>query len=596
MLRLVTPPEAIATHGYDPYAAAETGWFGSGLVRAIKKGVKTTVHAVKSVSRIPAVRAALSSAETALKDSGPWGMAANAAIQAMGAGLSGKNLEEIAWSAAEGAAPTGIDRALSVAHNLRRGGNVVSAALGAARGSFVAASPALAGFDLAARTLATSASKANLGAARRALGSEDARRAFDTAVGVVSRAAPAATRMPMSSSAANRRAASLAHTVAVRRGGRGLSVADPLSAMRASSAPRVPFAATNHVTALVHAAVANNPSLAAQSPGAVASALGLPTQSTALALRTAPRVLPFRALSSGASAFVRRFAPYAPGAALTGDTAGLVDNGAVYVVESGDYLTKIAQKLIGDANRYRELMTANPSYPRSADGSNFKNVWTGMRLKLPASWVKPALIPAITPAPTAAAAAPAAATVLQAKATLAAWGATDGAGRAGLADYGTQPSDLSTDWGARDKLMLASFSTWANSSRGTSLTTDGALTSSHADALRAWAEAKAAGVVPQLTPAPAPAPAPAPTPTLAPAASTLPSSGSFPDLTPAQLQLPPLSLPALPAPAATSTPAMLPAPADHPALPPLSVKAKTAAKKKDDGLIIPVGLALAFLV
>jgi hypothetical protein len=178
-------PELIALHGFDPYADTGSLWGSIKSVgKSIGKAAKGAVHAIKTVSKIPIVARALQAAETGLKNSGPWGMAANAALQAMGAGLQGKSLEEVAWAAAEGGTPTGIDRAISAAHAIRRGDNVIAVALSETQKQFIPGSAASMGFDVAHRILkGQSVSKAALGTARRALPSEEARRAFDTAVG-----------------------------------------------------------------------------------------------------------------------------------------------------------------------------------------------------------------------------------------------------------------------------------------------------------------------------------------------------------------------------------------------------------------------------
>jgi LysM repeat protein len=276
-----------------------------------------------------------------------------------------------------------------------------------------------------------------------------------------------------------------------------------------------------------------------------------------------------------------------------GDTGALSADGTTYTVESGDGLWKIAQKLVGDGNRYRELFAVNTQYPRTADGSNFKNVWVGMVLKLPASWVKSTSVSA--PAASAPVTAQSAAAILQAKATLAAWGATDGRGASGLTDYGAQPTDLSSDWSARDKLMAASFENQQNG-KGSALPTDGGASGALFDALRDWAEAKAASVVPVVNaapvatvPAPAPstqtsiglppmtitAPAPVPAPVSAPVA--LPSIGSFP-------ALPPVTAPTPSAPAVVTTPPGVP-------------KMVKPAPKKDGGgdLFVPVAIGLGVI-
>lgn len=68
------------------------------------------------------------------------------------------------------------------------------------------------------------------------------------------------------------------------------------------------------------------------------------------------------------------------------DAAGL--EGVIYVVESGDYGSKIAQKLIGDPNRWRELKASNPKVAARPDPKGYGMViYPGDRLELPSSWV-----------------------------------------------------------------------------------------------------------------------------------------------------------------------------------------------------------------
>jgi nucleoid-associated protein YgaU len=62
--------------------------------------------------------------------------------------------------------------------------------------------------------------------------------------------------------------------------------------------------------------------------------------------------------------------------------------GLVYVVESNDFGTKIAEKLIGDGSRWRELKAANPAVARRPDPRGYGMViYPGDRLELPTSWV-----------------------------------------------------------------------------------------------------------------------------------------------------------------------------------------------------------------
>lgn len=74
------------------------------------------------------------------------------------------------------------------------------------------------------------------------------------------------------------------------------------------------------------------------------------------------------------------------------DAQGLEPNGDKYVVENGDYASKIATKLVNAPSRWKELVAANPGKKRAADG-NFATLYAGERLDVPASWQKPAAAP-----------------------------------------------------------------------------------------------------------------------------------------------------------------------------------------------------------
>lgn len=54
------------------------------------------------------------------------------------------------------------------------------------------------------------------------------------------------------------------------------------------------------------------------------------------------------------------------------------DNTAIYVVESGDTLIRIARKILGDGERWREVFELNQDKLKSAD-----HVEVGMKLKVP---------------------------------------------------------------------------------------------------------------------------------------------------------------------------------------------------------------------
>jgi nucleoid-associated protein YgaU len=68
--------------------------------------------------------------------------------------------------------------------------------------------------------------------------------------------------------------------------------------------------------------------------------------------------------------------------------------GGTYVVKSGDFPIKIAQKLTGDGNRWKELIAANPSKKVAPNGT-FAQLMPGEILNLPASWSKPVTVAGI---------------------------------------------------------------------------------------------------------------------------------------------------------------------------------------------------------
>jgi nucleoid-associated protein YgaU len=68
-----------------------------------------------------------------------------------------------------------------------------------------------------------------------------------------------------------------------------------------------------------------------------------------------------------------------------GPTPIPVPTSGTYTVQAGDFPIKIAQKIVHDASRWKELVAANPNKKRAPDG-NFATLLPGEVLKLPASW------------------------------------------------------------------------------------------------------------------------------------------------------------------------------------------------------------------
>lgn len=535
-----------AQPGYDPYAGhSDTGWFGSSLVKSVSKaassvgkavasGVNSAGGAVVKVASAPVKLASkagiagkigsalltpgiylgqqgarslqstannvvntvrhpnwknlAATAQQALKNGGgPLGMVGAGAIAAMAAGLQGKNIEGIAWAAAEGATPEGISHAISVAEKIRHGGSIIDAALKEAQSSFLPGTAEMLGFNSAIAALKNQASLSGLGEVRRALQSEGSRRAFDAAIGTVSKA--------VKTGALTQRAAGIVN-ISLSRPKAVLSVLQPNLDAAIKSLTR-------------------NPGLMSVDPLVLANRLST-NQATirdAIARVSQKSVLPWRSMSPRAVSFIRRFNPHAPITALRHahtDTAGLDQTGMRYIVEKGDGPWAIAQKLTGNGNRWVELKDVNKDKKPTVD----KNVWVGEVLNLPLSWQKPVAasappkvalpsvpLPTIAPIPTPSnpSVLPTVSilpSVIQAKSILVAWAKTDGINQAGVSDYGGNIADLSTTMGPRDTLELASFQVWDNKTLNGGLPTTGALDAKTLAALQAWAEARATAAIP----------------------------------------------------------------------------------------------------
>jgi hypothetical protein len=203
-------------------------------------------------------------------------------------------------------------------------------------------------------------------------------------------------------------------------------------------------------------------------------------------------------------------------------------------VIDGDNPSKIALKLTGQANRWPQLIAANPSKPKDPKTGNFKTLWAGELLIVPILW---RTTTTTTPAATTTAASSSA--MLQARAILIAWAATDGVREAGIDGYGDASEDSAATWGARDRLMCKSFCNWRNRNKHTSLPTSGDLTDAVVIQLQAWAKeyaaAEAASHAPTVSTTPAvtvptviptvtlPTVVPSVVPTVAPPVVTLPT-------------------------------------------------------------------------
>jgi hypothetical protein len=472
-----------------------------------------------------------------------------------------------------GATKGAIQKAVGAAQAIKNGSPALGKALNAAVSNFRNGSPEHLGFKTAVQVLKeTSGNKVAMGVARRALPTESARKAFDVAVGTVSRTVSA------NPGALARRA--------------GSAFVPQMAKAKGVISPYQPN--------LKHAieTLKRNPAMASQHPMVLAKQFGTSQQVALEALKKVggQRLLPWRSMSPRAAGFVQKWArvPMSFLSHGTSDTAGLDETGTKYIVEKGDSPFKIALKLTGNGNRWTELKALNADKKPPIT----QNIWTGEVLNIPASWQKPVVQAAPSPVAVSSQPAPTRPTtvstptptisvapgILQAKATLVAWGKTDGANQAGVTDYGSTAADLSTSFGPRDKLQLMSFQTWSNKTGHAPLVVDGILGPKSLAALQSWAEKRAAQAVPAAVAA-------APTVTTLPEVviEAKPPSAEAPIpvavVMPAPVvstPTPVVTVPALPAVASTpapvvATPAPVAASAPAPATPPVTATPQAPA-------------------
>lgn len=385
-----------------------------------------------------------------------------------------------------GSSQAGIQKAIGAAQAIKNGSPVLKSALSSAVQHFVPNSPEHLGFNTAVSVLKqTAGNKAALGVARRALPSESARHAFDSAIGVIS------------------------HTVS----GNPAALAKRAGSMFTPMMGKAKGIISPYQPNLKNAidSLTRNPTLTTQHPLVLANKFGTTQQTVLQALKHVggQRLLPWRSLSPTASAFIQKWHSMAPMGALghgSNNTAGLDETGTKYIVVKGDSPFSIAQKLVSNGNRWPELKAVNGDKKPGID----KNVWSGEVLNLPPSWQKPtvtaspgAALPS-QPAPTRPDSPPPAPTfstapgTLQAKSILVAWSKTDGVNQAGIPDYGSSAADLSTDFGPRDSTELMSFQNWDNKfgSVGPKLAVDGKLGPKSLAALQQWTETRAQQAIP----------------------------------------------------------------------------------------------------
>jgi hypothetical protein len=186
---LFTPPIINLVPGAKQAFSGVVSSAAHGNVRGVGKGLVKT-----GTSLAPVVA-------QQLKGFGPIGQAAAGGVMGLSTAVQGGSLEDIGWASAEGAAPNGISNAIHAAHQLRQGGNVTDALVSMGK-NIIPGTEAHLGFGAATKVLTSTAGSAapavaaTLGATRRALPSDQARRGFDLALGTVSRAARQPTGKP----------------------------------------------------------------------------------------------------------------------------------------------------------------------------------------------------------------------------------------------------------------------------------------------------------------------------------------------------------------------------------------------------------------
>lgn len=471
------------------YGAAKDIAAGKNVVKSIGS------HAVNAALSSSALKGAMSNqvskylpmVQNVLQSNhGPLGTVAAGALHQMSGGLTGKNLEKLGLATAAGAMPANIKKAIDVSGAIRNGSPLLTKALKEGLSHYAQGSHEHIGFQTAINALKSNPNIAALGAYRKSLATEGSKRAFDSAIGMISNVAHANPSLL-------KRAGSIPVINLSRQKG-GLSPFQPNLKNAIDTLKR-------------------NPTLSTEHPMVLANKFGTSQQTVLQALKhvSGSRLLPWRSLTPGAANFIRKWAPQAPLSALshgTADTAGLDETGTKYIVAKGDSPWSIAQKLSGNGNNWKQLIPLNADKKPSVD----KGVWTGEVLNIPAAWQKPTTQvaspgPATSTQPTPVrpvastpgkvlSTASVAPSILQAKSILVAWSKTDGVNQAGLSDYGQQAADLSTTFGPRDSMVLMSFQNWDNKTAKVGLVVDGILGPKSLAALQQWAESRAKQSVP----------------------------------------------------------------------------------------------------
>jgi hypothetical protein len=360
----------VGVYGVTNFNPYDTGWFGKKLFKKVAKAASSVAkksflpviatQQALNVGRgliqggpkgiIPLAVQMLPQAQQAMKMAGPMGMVASGAAGALVATVQGKSLENIAWAAAEGASPPGVDRVIAAAHQLRQGAPVLTVAIGQARQQFTPGSVGQRAFDIGVNA-AKGGAKGALSNARNQLKSATEKAAFDAAIGTISKAA------------------------------RGINTSPTITPRIALNAPRSrALNLLRPATNLAVEALQRNPRLRFMPPQ-------LAAMHTGLSLR---RIVEARGIV---------------------DTGTVTDKLNTYVIKSGDTGYKLAQRLTGDGNRWKEIPQVNKvgmgAYKQSKDMKivNKKDAkgkiilttldpfYSGLTINLPGDWAGSGVTP-----------------------------------------------------------------------------------------------------------------------------------------------------------------------------------------------------------
>jgi LysM repeat protein len=370
---------------------------GKNLLSSIKDTVKRDLGNVGAVA--PYAQAVLSIVPGV-------GQGVNAAIAAGSAIAHGQPITDALVNGVKAMVPGGplAQQALDTAYRIAKGGNVIAAAADAARAQ-------LPGGELAKRAFDTGlalAHGANLQKTLVSQGTDIAKgQAMSLLSDAVSQLSPINNRVlsgqgPQFIGDTVRRAAMGLVPPSVRNVGQALLQNPALRSLPIADLARrmnVPIETARQAAASLLSSVqrAGGPSIANMSPATdLARRLNPGHNFDQLLSMFGSQMAP---IAYSPNAMARRARPLAMQWARTArgfipnisEASGLDSTGTVYIVESGDSMSKIAAKLTGSSSRVGELIKANPQV---ADPNK---IFVGQRLKLPLSWQTKAAVPTQAP-------------------------------------------------------------------------------------------------------------------------------------------------------------------------------------------------------